>query len=58
MERFEVATEDINEDNLEIPEWHKAVVRERLELYKGNPDQAQDTDSALDEIEREYFVRP
>ena len=44
---------DIAEEGLEVPEWHKAIVRERMELYKNNPDQATDFDSNMDEIEKD-----
>ncbi|MCU0420880.1 MAG: addiction module protein [Cyclobacteriaceae bacterium] len=42
----------IDQEGLEVPEWHKEVVRKRMELYKSNPDQALDFDAALDQIEK------
>ena len=39
------------EDEAEIPEWQKNVVRERMESYKKSPSDAQDFDSAMDGIE-------
>lgn len=36
----------------EIPEWHKEIVRERLENYKKNPQQLNDFDSAMDDLEK------
>jgi len=47
---------DIDEVNLDIPEWHKAVVRERIAMYKREPNQAQDLDSALDELKESCNV--
>ena len=44
----EIEREDIN-----IPEWHKDLVRQRLDDYKKNPDSAVDFDAALDDIEKE-----
>jgi hypothetical protein len=41
------------EAELEIPSWHLQVIRERLEDYKNNPDQALDFENAMDEIEKE-----
>jgi hypothetical protein len=43
---------DIDHEGLEVPEWHKEIVRKRMELYKNNPDQSLDFDSALDDIEK------
>ncbi|MFT6867693.1 MAG: hypothetical protein ACJA08_002537 [Cyclobacteriaceae bacterium] len=37
----------------EVPEWHKNIVRERLEHYKSNPNDVKDFEKALDEIEKE-----
>lgn len=36
-----------------IPQWHKDMVRERLEEYKNNPESAMDFDTAMDDIEKE-----
>jgi hypothetical protein len=36
-----------------VPEWHKEIVRKRMELYKNDPGQAMDFDTVLDEIEKE-----
>lgn len=44
---------DFDEAGLEVPEWHKAIVRERMELYKNAPDHALDFDSTMDEIEKD-----
>jgi hypothetical protein len=43
----------IEQEETEIPEWHKKIVRQRLEDYKQNPDSAIDFDSAMDDIEKE-----
>jgi hypothetical protein len=37
----------------EVPEWHKEIVRQRMESYDINPDQAVDFDTAMDEIEKD-----
>jgi len=37
----------------EIPDWHKALVRERLTEYQSKPDIALDFDSAMDDLEKE-----
>ena len=43
----------IEQEELEIPEWHIRLVQHRLEEYSKNPDSALDFDSALNEIEKE-----
>jgi hypothetical protein len=43
---------EIDKQGEEVPEWHKETVRKRMELYKNNPDQALDFDTAIDEIEK------
>ena len=42
----------IEQEEKNVPEWHKNLVRDRLEDYKRNPDSAMDFDSAMDEIEK------
>ena len=44
---------DIEKEGLDVPEWHQEVVRERMELYRKNPDQALDFDAAMNEIEKD-----
>jgi hypothetical protein len=44
---------DIEKEDIDIPEWYKDLVRQRLDDYKNNPDSAMDFDSAMDDIERE-----
>ena len=43
----------IEQEELEIPQWHIRLVQQRLEEYSKNPDSALDFDSALNEIEKE-----
>ena len=38
---------------VDIPQWHKDLVRQRLEDYRKNPGSAMDFDSAMDDIEKE-----
>jgi Putative addiction module component len=47
---------DIEEQISSVPDWHKEIVRERMELYKSNPEQALDFDETMDEIEKELNV--
>ena len=42
----------IEQEEKNIPEWHKNLVRDRLEDYKRDPDSATDFDSAIDDIEK------
>ncbi len=44
---------DIGLEDIDIPEWHKDLVRHRLDDYKENPDSAMDFDSAMDDIDKE-----
>lgn len=43
----------IEQEELDIPEWHIKLVQQRLEDYRNNPDSAMDFDSALNDIEKE-----
>lgn len=43
----------IEQEEKDIPEWHKNLVRDRLEYYKRDPDSAMDFGSAMDEIEQD-----
>ncbi|MDD4673083.1 MAG: addiction module protein [Bacteroidales bacterium] len=43
----------IEQEKINVPEWHKDIVRKRLDDYKENPDQALDFNSAMDDIEKE-----
>jgi phosphorylcholine metabolism protein LicD len=42
---------EIEQVEIDIPEWHKDIVRQRLADYKKNPGQAMDFDTAMDDIE-------
>ncbi len=44
---------NIEQEEVNIPEWHKDLVRQRLDEYKKNPSSAMDFDSAMDDIEKE-----
>ena len=37
----------------EIPEWHKAIIDQRLAAYKANPTHVIDFDKACDDIDNE-----
>ncbi len=41
----------IDQEELDIPDWHKNIVRERLEEYRKNPGEGLDFDKAMDETE-------
>lgn len=43
----------IGQGELEVPEWQKAIVRERMETYKKNPERALDFDVSMKEIEKD-----
>jgi hypothetical protein len=43
----------IEQEETAIPDWHKDVVRERIDAYKINPKMAIDFDDAMSEIEKE-----
>lgn len=43
----------IEQAEIDIPQWHKDLVRQRLEDYRKNPGSAMDFDSAMDDIEKE-----
>jgi hypothetical protein len=43
----------IEQEDIDIPEWHKDLVEKRLADYKNNPGSAMDFDSAIDDIEKE-----
>ena len=38
--------------NIEIPDWHKAILDERIADYENNPTEVGDIDSLLDEVEK------
>jgi len=41
----------IDKEEIDIPQWHIDIVRERLNDYKKDPGQALDFDAAMDDIE-------
>jgi hypothetical protein len=43
----------IEQEEVDIPQWHKDLVRQRLEDYRKNPGSAMDFDAAMDDIEKE-----
>jgi hypothetical protein len=43
----------IDKEEIDIPQWHQDMVRERIEEYKRNPESAMDFDTAMDDIEKE-----
>jgi hypothetical protein len=43
---------EIEQAEIDIPEWHKGIVRQRLADYKNNPEQVLDFDTAMDDIEK------
>jgi hypothetical protein len=44
---------NIEREDIHIPEWHKDLVRQRLDDYNKNPDSGLDFDDALDGIEKD-----
>ncbi|MDB5158869.1 MAG: hypothetical protein JWR50_3576 [Mucilaginibacter sp.] len=42
----------IEQEDINIPDWHINLVRKRHEDYKNNPDSSINFDLALDDIER------
>ena len=42
----------IEQEEIDIPDWHKDIVRQRLADYKKNPGQALDFETAIDDIEK------
>jgi len=44
---------DIEREDINILEWHRDLVRQRLDDYKKNPGSALDFDSVMDDIEKE-----
>ena len=41
------------EQAFEVPEWHKAIIDQRLAAYKANPTDVIDADKACDDILKE-----
>lgn len=45
--------EGLGNEGIDVPDWHKDLVRIRLEEYHKDTDVAMDFDSAMDDIEKE-----
>ncbi len=43
----------IEQEEINIPDWQKNEVRERIENYTNNPDKTMDFDSAMEDIEKD-----
>lgn len=43
----------IEQEEAELPEWHKDVVKERLEDYHKAPNAAENFDDAINDIEKD-----
>lgn len=43
---------DLRREAADITEWHKEIVRKRMELYQRDPEQAVDFGVAMDRIEK------
>jgi len=43
----------IEQEEVDVPEWQKEFVRQRLNDYRKNPGSAMDFDTAMDDIEKE-----
>ena len=43
----------IDQEHIDIPDWQMQEVRDRVENFKSNPDQALDFDATMDEIEKD-----
>jgi hypothetical protein len=48
--------QDIDDKAQDVPEWHKEIVRKRMELYNSNTGEAIDFDQAMDSIEKDLDV--
>jgi hypothetical protein len=43
----------IDQDELDIPEWQKELVRQRADDYRKNPELVIEFDTAMDDIEKD-----
>jgi len=43
----------IENEEIDVPQWHVDIVRERIEHYKKQSGNSADFDSSMDEIEKE-----
>jgi len=42
----------IEQEEIDIPDFHKKILQQRLTDYKNSPDQSIDFDTAIDDIEK------
>ncbi len=42
----------LEDETVDVPDWHKDLVKKRLDEYRNNPDIALDFDSAMEDIEK------
>lgn len=47
-----IKVKGIDQKETDVPEWHKEIVRQRLNEFKNAQDLAIDFDDAMDDIER------
>lgn len=43
----------LGDKEMDVPDWHKDLVRKHLDKYRKDPGVAMDFDSAIDDIEKE-----
>ncbi|MDF1574151.1 MAG: addiction module protein [Bacteroidales bacterium] len=43
----------LENEEVDVPNWHKDLVRKRMDEYRKDPDIAMDFDAAMDDIEKE-----
>ena len=48
-----LTSEKAQKNGLEIPDWHIAVLQQRMQSLRANPGSIIDFDKAIDEIEKE-----
>jgi len=41
-------------ENIDIPEWHKAILDQRMENYKNNPERYREWEDVKKEINQKY----
>jgi PHD/YefM family antitoxin component YafN of YafNO toxin-antitoxin module len=56
IEEWKTLQEKLNLLELDIPEWHKEIVQERLQEYEANPEIAQNLVEAMEEIKKSSNV--
>ena len=47
------SADKIKKNEIEIPDWHIAVLQQRMQSLKANPNAVIDLDKAIDDIEKE-----